>query len=134
MPTRYEELRAAVATLAAPADQHAAFLDQLFAPLTGGGSAASYPNDELALSLDDLFFAANDMISHGELTQDEAAHIRPLYDLLTALSGERNAAFWAREALQNDARWNDVRALARNALIGLPDVQRAVGRCALNVR
>lgn len=132
MPTRFEELRQAVAYLAAPGAEQAAHLDRLMGPVTGGGSAAAYGNDELALSLDDIFHAANDMIWHGELTEAEAELIRPLDDLLTKLSGDHNANFWRREALDEDARWNDVRALAKSALSGLPDEERAVGRSARN--
>jgi hypothetical protein len=132
MPTRYEQLRQAIAVLGAPAPEQASYLDELMAPVTGGGSAAAYGNDELALGLDDIFHASKDMIWHGELTDAEAALIRPLDDLLTQLSGKHNADFWRREALDADARWDDVRALARSALSGLTDEERAVGRCARN--
>lgn len=132
MPTRYEQLRLAVIYLAAPAAEQIAHLDDLMSPLTGGGSAAAYGNDELALSLDDLFFASNDMISHGELTTAEAAAIRPLDELLTELSGKQNASFWRRESLNSDERWNNVRSLAAEALAQLPEQERAVGRSAAN--
>lgn len=130
MPTRYEQLRQAVRYLAAPAAEQIAHLDQLMSPVTGGGSAAAYGNDELALTLDDLFFASNDMISHGELTEAEAAAIRPLDELLTELSGKQNASFWRRESLDDDERWNEVRSLAGQALAQLPQEERAVGRSA----
>ncbi len=130
MPTRYEALREALWYLAAPADKQSTYLDELMAPVTGGGSAAAYGNDELALGLDDIFFASNDMIAHGELTETEAAAIRPVDALLTKLSGEANASFWRREALEDDHRWNEVRSLARHALTVLPDEARHVGRCS----
>jgi hypothetical protein len=132
MPTRYEQLRQVVAILGAAAAEQASYLDELMTPVTGGGSAAAYGNDELALSLDDIFRASSDMIRHGELTEEEAALIRPLDHLLTQLSGEDNADFWRREALDADARWADVRALARSALSGLPDEERATGRSTRN--
>lgn len=132
MPTRYEQLRHVVSILGSPAAEQAAYLDELMTPLTGGGSAAAYGNDELALSLDDIFHASKDMISHRELTEEEAAVIRPLDELLTQLSGKHNADFWRREALGADARWAEVRALARSALLSLPDEKRAVGRSASN--
>lgn len=134
MPTRYEQLREAVRYLAAPATEQVAHLDELMRPVTGGGSAAAYGNDELALSLDDLFFASNDMIAHGELTDTEATAIRPLDEALTAMSGERNASFWRREALHDDEQWNGIRMLAASALAKLPEKTRAVGRSAENVR
>ena len=128
MPTRYEQLRQSVAYLAAPAAEQAAHLDRLMSPLTDGGSAASYGNDEMALSFEDIFLAAKDMISHGELTEEEAAAALPLNDLLSQLSGEQNADFWRREALHQDERWDEVRLLARSALDCLPSETRAIGR------
>ncbi len=133
MPTRYEQLREAVRYLAAPAPEQIAHLDELMRPVTGGGSAAVYGNDELALSLDDLFFASDDMIEHGELKDAEAAAIRLFDDALTAMSGERNASFWRREALHDDERWNGIRILAASALAELPEEARAVGRSAKDV-
>lgn len=132
MPTRYEQLRRAVRYLAAPATEQMAYLDRLLSPVAGGGSAAAYGNDELALSLDDLFFASDDMISHGELTEVEAAAIRPLDGLLTELSGEQNAPFWRREALVDDERWKEVRSLAGKALAQLPEEERPVDQSAGN--
>ena len=130
MPTRYQQLRQAVAVLAAPAGEQARYLDEGFASLTGGGSAAVYGNDELALELEDILVAANDMIDHGELAEEEKAAIRPLGALLSQWSGEENADFWTREALFDDARWTEVRACAARALAHLPDEARATGRSA----
>jgi hypothetical protein len=132
MPTRYEQLREAVRYLAAPAAEQVAYLDRLLRPVTGGGSAAAYGNDELALGLEDLFFAANDMISHGELKEIEAAAIRLLDEALTRFSGEQNASFWRRDALRGDERWDGIRTLAANALARLPEEKRDIGRSAGN--
>ncbi len=133
MSTRYEQLRKAIRYLAAPAPEQVAYLDELMRPVTGGGSAAAYGNDELALGLDDLFSASNDMIAHGELTDLEAAAIRPLDQALAALSGERNASFWRQEALHNDERWDGIRKLAASALAKMRHEEaRAVGRSAKN--
>ena len=134
MLTRYEQLRKAIKYLAAPAPEQIAHLDELMRPLTGGGSAAAYGNDELALSLDDLFCASNEMIAHGELTDAEAAAIRPLYQALTAFSGERDASFWRRESLYDDERWDKIRMLAASALAKLTKEARAMDRSAKNVR
>jgi hypothetical protein len=99
VPTRYQQLRRAVATLAAPAGEQIQYLDESFTLLTGSGSAAGFGNDELALELDDIFHAATDMIEHGELTRAEQEAIQPLGLLLTHWSGQENADFWRREAL-----------------------------------
>lgn len=130
MPTRYELLREAVGVLAAPAAEQAAHLDRLFSALVNGGSAAAYGNDELACELEDIFIAANDMIEHGELTEREAAAIRPVDTMLGDLSGKHHAAFWERNALADDPRWEQVRVLAAAALKKLPIESRAVGRSA----
>lgn len=128
MATRYQQLRQAVANLAAPADEQVRFLDEGFTSLTGGGSAAAYGNDELALELDDMFHAADDMIQQGELSEAEKEAIHPLDALLAEWSGQENADFWRGEALFHDARWAEIRACAARTLARLPDEERATGR------
>lgn len=130
MPTRYQQLRQAVAHLAAPAEAQVRRLDKLFRPVTGEERASGYGNDELALELDGIFSAADDMLEHGELTATEKAVVRPLDELLNAFSGSDDASFWQRDALFHDTRWEAVRACAANAMAELPDEERAVGRSA----
>ena len=130
MPTRYQQLRLAVANLAAQAEEQVRYLNEAFEPLTGGGNSTGYGNDELALELDDIFFAANDMIEHGELTDAEKESIQPLDRLLSELSGQENAEFWRREALFEDPRWELVGTCAAQSLLRLPDEKRAIGRSA----
>jgi hypothetical protein len=60
------------------------------------------------------------MLAEGELSSQQADALIALNDKLEALSGEQNADFWRRDALQSDARWADVRALARTAVRSLP--------------
>jgi hypothetical protein len=128
--TRYQQLRHAVAILAATAEQQVRHLDQIFSKMLGGRSAAAYGNDELALEFEDIFVAAGDMIEHGELTEAEREAIRPLDELLLRWSGDENADFWEREALFHDSRWAEVRACAVWILARLPDEARAIGRSA----
>ncbi|PAX06369.1 hypothetical protein [Sphingomonas lenta] len=130
MPSRYENLRNAVARLAAPAEQQVAYLDRIHAPLADGASAIGYGNDELALELDDYFSPACDMIFYGELSEAERTAILPLSKLLGKLGGQEHADFWRREALFNDPRWAEVRSHAAQALEHLPDEPRAFGRFA----
>ena len=130
MPTRYQQLRQAVSSLAAPSEAQCRYLDESFTSVTGGGSAAGYGNDELALELDGIFQAADDMIEHGELSEAEKSAVLPLDELLRKWSGLGKADFWQRDALFSDARWEDVRACAAHALAKLPDEERAVGRSA----
>ena len=130
VPTRYQQLRQAVTTLAASADKQVGYLDKLKESLTSGRSAAACGNDELALELDDIFSAAADMIELGELTEAEREAVQPLDGLLARWSGEENADFWQRDALVGDPRWEQVRLAAAEALARLPDEVRAVGRSA----
>lgn len=134
MPTRFQNLRQAVANLSAPAEKQVHYLERLFMPLTGGNGTEGYGNDELALELQDIFLTASDMISHGELTEVEREAVRPLDELLEKWSGKQNSDFWRREALFHDARWEEVRSIASCALAQLPDEERAVGRSAVNGR
>jgi len=124
MMTRYQRLRNAVAILAAPPEQQAEYLDQLFVPCTGGGSAEAYGNDELVLGLDDIFAARGHMMDFGELKASEIAVIEPLNDLFLAYSQPVDVAFWKREALFDDARWQTVRDIATNVLSQLPNEAR----------
>jgi hypothetical protein len=127
MPTRYEQLRQAIANLAASAEEQAAYLDRLFVPVTGGGSAEAFGNDELAEELEDIYPATRHMLQYGEIKQTEIDAIRPLDDLLERWSGQAHADFWKREALFADPRWQDIRDCARKALAQLPDETRANG-------
>lgn len=116
MTTRYQDLRAAVAMLAADADRQHAHLEALLAHLTPDGDARGYGNDELALELDDSFFAVGSLLEVGQITQSEVDAIRPLDKRLIDLSGEAHADFRRRGALWTDPRWEEVRELARAAL------------------
>ena len=127
MPTRYQQLRQAVANLASPAEAQVRYLDRIFSSITAGKSAVGYGNDELALELADIFLAAGDMIGHGELTEAEKEAVQPLDALLATWSGPEKGDFWRREALFDDARWTEVRACAARALAHLPDEERAIG-------
>jgi hypothetical protein len=120
MTTRYRRLRQTVANLAAPAEEQVRHLDQIFVPITGGGTAEAHGNDELALEFDDQFGCADHMIEQGELSEDQKQALRPLDALLGRWSGRHNADFWRREALFDDPRWAEVRACADRALGSLP--------------
>lgn len=124
MSTRYQMLRGAVVNLAAPADAQAAYLDRIFVQCTGGGSAAAYGNDELALELDDIFMANGHMMEFGEITPDEVAAIQFLNDLVADYWQGDDTSFWSREALFVDPRWIEVRTEATRVLRQLPDELR----------
>ena len=120
MLTRYDHLRAATGRLAAPHDEQRTYLNELFLPLAVDGDSSAYGCDELALQFEDYFISVEYMLAEGELSSEQADALNSLNDKLEALSGEQNADFWRRDALQSDARWADVRALARTAVQSLP--------------
>ena len=124
MPTRYQQLRQAIANLAAPAERQVAHLDSIFVSLPEGSSAADYGNDELALEFDGIYCAAGHMRDYGEITQAEIDAAKPLNELLLRWSGQHNADFWKREALFTDPRWDQVRECASQALAVFPDEER----------
>lgn len=124
VPTRYQMLRRAIANLARAADEQAEYLDTLLSPVTGGASAASYGNDELALQFEDYFVAVENMLAAGEISQDEIAAAKPLEALLLKWSGQSNADFWTREALFEDNRWAEVRKCAGEVLVNFPNEVR----------
>jgi hypothetical protein len=113
-----------IANLAAGPEEQADYLDRIFVHCTGGGSAAAYGNDELALELDDILLATDHMIEFGELSADELATIRELSEHFDAFWKPKDPSFWTREALFDDRRWQGVRDLAARVLRRLPDEAR----------
>jgi hypothetical protein len=110
--------------LAAPPDEQAEYLDRIFIRCTGGGSAAAYGNEELALQLDDSLSPTAHMIEFGEITANEAAAIKLLNDHFLAYWQPDDPIFWGRDALFHDPRWQEVRAMAAHILNKLPDEMR----------
>lgn len=117
-------LREAVANLAAPPALQVDYLDRTFALCTGGGSAAAYGNEELLLEFDDSFISTNDMMNCGEITAKEVAAIGQLNDYINAIWQAEDEIFLDREALFDDPRWEEVRAIATRVLADLPDEPR----------
>ena len=120
-------LRTAIVNLANPPESQAAYLDCLLAPVTGGASAESYGNDELALQFEDYFVTVQHMLSTGEINDSQALAAKPLQGMLERWSGRSNADFWTRRALFEDPRWEEVRDCARSILKEFPDETRDGG-------
>lgn len=95
-----------------------------FRNLTGGGSAAGYGNDELALEFGDIFCAVGHMLEHGEILQSEIDTVQPLSDMLELFQKEASKEFWRREALFSNSRWEQLRICAASTLLKLPDEER----------
>lgn len=117
MPTRYQQLRQAIAKLAAPAAEQRTHLESIF-PNYGSPLPPDFNVDELALEFGDVYLATGDMLESGEIIQSEIDAARPLDEILEKWSGKHNSDFWTVGALFNDSRWEEVRQLARNALAG----------------
>lgn len=75
--------------------------------------------DELALEFDDGYTLLSTFLRNGWLKQESAEVLADIARALTAMSGRENEAAWAVEALASDARWEEVRQLARKALTRL---------------
>jgi hypothetical protein len=124
MTTRYQQLRTAVANLAAPADLQVAYLDEIFVPCTGGGSAEGYGNAELVEEFYDVFLALNHMHEFGEIEQSEIAATMRLDSFLNLICASQDNVLWSREALFTDERWKQIRLHASGVLKELPDEPR----------
>ena len=124
MPTRYQQLRQAIANLAAPAAEQCTYLESIFLR-HGSPLPPDFNTDELGLEFGDMYLATGDMLECGEISQSEVDAARPLDKLLEKWSGRKNGDFWTVRALFSDARWDEVRQLATAALACYPDEARA---------
>ena len=122
--TRYKNLREAVQLLASPAAVQVSWLDDLFSDVTDGGSSEAFGNDELALEFGDIALACGHMVECGEMSEAEKGIVGLLDELLTTISDASDDTFWQRNALYEDARWEELRACAKSTLSKLPDEAR----------
>jgi hypothetical protein len=68
--------------------------------------------DELALQFHDQAILGEQLLSSGEITEEELGLVRRIDKLLDGMSGEANAALWTPAALRTSPLWTQVRALA----------------------
>jgi len=123
MPTRFQQLRQAIANLAAPAAEQQAHLESIF-PSHGSPLPSGFNADELGLEFGDIYCAAEDMLEYGEITREEIEAARPLSELLKSWSGKPSENFWTVAALFDDVRWEEVRQLAGKVLVLYPNELR----------
>lgn len=83
--------------------------------------------DELALALDDAFWVVSEAFNRNQLSRTELNSLNELNRTLNELSGPSKAENWTVEALENNQEWDNVRLLARQALVSrqVSRVQRA---------
>jgi hypothetical protein len=71
--------------------------------------------DELALDFED---GLCEMVGHEEaFSPEQHRAIDALNDLLSSMGGELNAAFWTEDAVRTHPTWDEIRRLARDAVI-----------------
>ena len=124
MPTRYQQLRQAIARLGSNADEQHAYLESILDYPRPKGTPTGYGNDELLEEFDGIYMAVEHMRQWGEIRQEEIDAAKPLDDLLNKWPGREHADFWRREALWGDPRWEQVRQCARQVLSHYPDEER----------
>ncbi len=72
------------------------------------------PADEMALDIDQW---AGCVSTYWELSQEQKIRLTALDELLNEMSQPHNADFWTDEAIFIDSRWDEVRNLAKAALV-----------------
>src|SRR5690242_19780485 len=70
--------------------------------------------DEMA---EDFSHWAECISTYWELSRQQKTKLTVLDDFLSKMSASYNAAFWTNEALFTDSRWEEVRNLAKAALV-----------------
>ncbi|GHO89399.1 hypothetical protein [Dictyobacter formicarum] len=70
--------------------------------------------DEMAL---DFNHWAQCLSTYWEPSNTQTVQLKKLDDFLSAMSGSLHSAFWTDEALSSDPRWEEVRMLAKTALL-----------------
>jgi|SRR5579859_316855 len=70
--------------------------------------------DEMA---DDLGHWAECVGTYWELTEEQKISLTRLNDFFSEMSASHQTAFWTNEALFTDSRWEEVRNLAKTALV-----------------
>lgn len=103
----------AMAILALNAPDQVTWLNSLGLP----GTAALA--DELALEFDDGYLLVPSFIEGGWLSSGVQEFLAPIEAALTSMSESGDGDVWTIEALKTDHRWEEVRVLARAALIHL---------------
>lgn len=73
--------------------------------------------DEIALEFDNGVRVMWAFVGEGWLPEEVREPVDALDRVLDAMSGPENAALWTVEALSSDPRWEQVRGLARTALL-----------------
>lgn len=68
--------------------------------------------DELGLIFDDAIITLSTKFAEHVVTEQEYSDIKEIDTLLSAISGQENAAFWTAQGIQNKQVWKDIRIKA----------------------
>jgi len=110
MSDRMQRLRGQLTVLASSATEQLRYLEEQNLPEC---------IDELALDYDAIAATANDMLSRGEVSQQQRNCVKALNDFLGEFSGQQNAHLWTPEALRSAPEWEKVRRMATECLAQL---------------
>jgi hypothetical protein len=114
--TRLEQLRHAIGVLAASPEDQLLYLTQIGHADNSRPMDESTNIDELALQFEDATYLVRGLVLSGELNDKAEESLANLNNLILRLSGAKNSEFWTIRALEEDSRWGEVRALARECL------------------
>lgn len=83
--------------------------------------------NELALALDDAFWVVGEAFNRNQLSRAELTSLNELNSALNQMSGPAKAEDWTVNSLERHQEWENVRRLARKALVcrQVSRVQRA---------
>lgn len=83
--------------------------------------------DELALAFDDVFWVVGEAFNRNQLSRSELTSLNELNSALNEMSGPSKAENWTVSSLASHRDWDNVRRLARQALVSrqVSRVQRA---------
>jgi hypothetical protein len=114
--TRLEQLRHVVGILAASPEDQQSYLVEI--GMVDNSRPVDKLNniDELGLEFEDGTYLVAGLLRDHELTAKGAQCIEKLSDFMLQLSGDENRDFWTIQALYEDRRWTEVRALAQVCL------------------
>ncbi len=89
---------------------------------TRGGRALTIVvalTDEIALNFDDVFQSLDKIAALHQFSAAQIALLTRIDAIFAHMSAGDHASFWTRDALHDDADWQNIRAFAQKALHAL---------------
>jgi hypothetical protein len=114
--TPLEQVSNAIGILAASPEDQQAYLIEIGLLDNSRPIDQRFNIDELGLQFEDANYLVTGLVRNKKLTGTAAGYIEKLNKFLLRLSGTSNSDFWTIQALHEDSRWAEVRALAQVCL------------------